>query len=110
MSIRRLGVALVLAAGLLSPVALSAPASAAMTCTWSDPNTDPWNYPIDGVACVVLSTASGIRLVGVIDLQPGWSYEVKSAGGGTKGVEIRFSNVDGRRVDFRYAPGKTKIG
>ena len=110
MSIRRLGTALVLSAGLLFPVALAAPASAALPCAWSDPNTDPWNYPIDDVACVVLSTANGIRLVGVTDLQPGWSYDVRSAGGGTKGVEIRFSNLDGRRIDFRFAPGKTKIG
>jgi hypothetical protein len=102
---------LALAGALASPVALAGPAAAAMPCEWSDAATNPWNYPLDGVACVVLDTSAGIRLVGVTNVQPGWSYKVNSWGGGTKGVDIRFSNaITDERVDFRYAPGKTRIG
>jgi hypothetical protein len=94
--------------------AVSAPASAELPCEWNI-GSQPQNYPLDGVACVVMDTTSGIRLVGVTNVQPGWTYQVKSAGGTTASdnnrVEIRFDNPStGQRLDFRYEPGKTKIG
>jgi hypothetical protein len=118
-SARRLAATVALAAGVsLAPlVATAAPAFAELPCAWdATPGlTSPWNYPIDGVACVVLDTSNGIRLVAVTDVQPGWTYSVKAAGGtaassGSR-VEIRFENkATGQRVDFRFEPGKTKIG
>lgn len=115
-SLRRSLTGLGLTAGLaFAPVALSAtPAAAALPCAWSETGTNPWNYPIDGVACVVLDTSVGVRLVAVTNVQPGWTYTVKSAGGTTathtNRVEIRFENKRaGQRVDFRYEPGKTDI-
>ena len=116
---RRLAATVALAAGAsLAPlVTTAAPAFAALPCEWdATPGvTNPWNYPIDGVACVVLDTSAAIRLVAVTNVQPGWTYAVKSAGGtaassGSR-VEIRFENKStGQRVDFRYEPGKTRIG
>lgn len=95
------------------PLATAAPASAELPCSW-DMSTNPWNYPLDGVACVVLDTSVGIRLVAVTNVQPGWTYQVKSAGGTSASdknrVEIRFENRDtGEKFDFRYEPGKTVI-
>jgi hypothetical protein len=105
---------LAMTAGLLTlPIAVAAPAHAALPCEWSDTTAPSWNYPVDDVACVVLSTTSGIRLVGVTNVQPGWTYQVKSAGGTSDKdrVEIRFSNrATSQTVDFRYEPGRTKIG
>ena len=53
--------------------------------------------------------------MGVTDVQPGWIYVVKSAGGTSASdpgrVEIRFDNKStGARLTFRFEPGKTKIG
>lgn len=112
MARRHLAAGFVAAAALLAgPVLTAAPAAAVMPCEWGDSTVGPWNYPIDDVACVVLDTTSGIRLVGVTNVQPGWTYKVNSAGGGTKGVDIRFTNAStDQRVDFRFAPGKTRIG
>lgn len=115
MNPRRLLAAAAIAAGTLgTPLVTAAPASAELPCAW-DMSAQPWNYPLDGVACVVLDTSSGIRLVRVTNVQPGWTYDVKSAGGGTASdpgrVEIRFANtVTGERLTFRFEPGKTKIG
>ena len=97
------------------PVVIAAPAFADLPCEWGDTSVSPWNYPIDGVACVVLDTSNGIRLVRVTDLQPGWTYQIRSAGGGTASdpgrVEIRFSNPSTKStISFRYEPGKTRIG
>ena len=118
-SLRRSITGLALTAGLaFAPLALGAgPAAAALPCEWSETPgaTNPWSYPIDDVACVVLDTSSGIRLVGVSNVQPGWTYVVKSAGGpaGSKSdrVEIRFENrKTGQKLTFRFEPGKTFIG
>ena len=118
-SVRRLTAAAVLAAGLsvAAPLVAAGPALAELPCAWdANPGvTNPWNYPIDGVACVVLDTSSGIRLVAVTNVQPGWSYTVKSAGGAADSksdrVEIRFENSStGAKLTFRYEPGKTVIG
>lgn len=108
---------LLAAAASLGPIALTAaPASAELPCTWDalPGSTNPWNYPLDGVACVVLDTSSGIRLVAVTDLQPGWTYTIKSAGGTSASsgsrVEIRFENRSTRAtLNFRFEPGKTVI-
>jgi hypothetical protein len=114
---RRIAAALVFSSGLLAvPALTAAPASAELPCAWAETPgaTSPWNYPIDGVACVVLDTSSGIRLVAVTDVQPGWTYQVKSAGGtaassGSR-VEIRFENKSTKQtVNFRFEPGKTVI-
>lgn len=111
MTLRHLAVGLVATSALLSPVLSAAPAFAAMPCEWTDSTAGPWNYPLDDVACVVLDTTTSIRLVAVTNVQPGWTYRVNSAGGGTKGVDIRFTKAStDARVDFRYAPGKTRIG
>src|SRR3954462_7862423 len=114
MNARRLlsGLALAVAVS-AAPLLTATPASGAMPCEWGDTTVSPWNYPLDGVACVKLDTTNGIRLAGVTDLQPGWTYQVKSTGGTSSRdrVEIRFSNAKpGERVDFRYEPGKTRIG
>lgn len=98
-----------------APLLPAAPAWADLPCQWSDLGTNPWNYPIDGVACVVLDTSNGIRLVAVTDVQPGWTYQIKSAGGTSASdpgrVEIRFTNASTKSsLTFRFEPGKTKIG
>lgn len=45
-------------------------------------------------------------------LAPGWSYVVKSNGGGTSSrVELAFTNAStGQSLDFRFELGKTVIG
>jgi hypothetical protein len=98
-----------------TPLLTATPALAELPCSWAETpgSTSPWNYPLDGIGCVVLDTSVGIRLVAVTDVQPGWTYQVKSAGAttGTKmRVEIRFENTStSQRVDFRYEPGKTCV-
>ena len=115
-SIRRLAAALALTAGIAgTPLLTASPAFADLPCDWGDTSVNPWNYPIDGVACVVLDTSTGIRLVAVTNVQPGWTYAVKSAGGTTASdkdrVEIRFTNSSTKAdLTFRYEPGKTRIG
>lgn len=116
--IRRIAATVALAGGIAAvPLATAAPAGAELPCAWAETPgaSSPWNYPIDGVACVVLDTSSGIRLVAVSNTQPGWTYKVKSAGGtgGSSGrrVEIRFDNKSaGQTLNFRYEPGKTVVG
>ena len=98
-----------------APLLPAAPAWAALPCEWSPAGTNPWNYPLDGVACVVLDTSNGIRLVAVTNVQPAWTYQIKSAGGSSASdpgrVEIRFTNVSTKsNFTFRFEPGKTKIG
>jgi len=114
-SVRRLAAAVALAAGLAAtPLVAASPALAELPCEWGDFASNPWNYPLDGVACVVLDTSTGIRLVGVTNVQPGWTYQIKSAGGTTASdknrVEIRFTNTSTKSdFTFRYEPGKTVI-
>lgn len=117
-NVRRLAAATAICvAGLTAtPLLTATPALAELPCSWAETPgaTSPWNYPLDGVACVVLDTSVGIRLVAVTNVQPGWTYQVKSAGGTnsskTNRVEIRFENTaTGQRVDFRYEPGKTCV-
>jgi hypothetical protein len=117
-SARRIAATVALAAGVsLAPMVTAAtPALAALPCEWAETpgSTSPWNYPLDGVGCVVLDTSSGIRLVAVTNVQPGWTYRVNSWGGPTASkpnrVDIRFENKStGQRIDFRYEPGKTCV-
>jgi hypothetical protein len=114
--LRPLSLAAALTLGLAAaPLVNATPAWAELPCEWGDTSVSPWNYPIDGVACVVLDTSNGIRLVAVTNVQPGWTYQVKSVGGGTASdpgkVEVRFTNASTKStLTFRFEPGKTKIG
>ena len=61
--------------------------------------------------CVAVRVAPGsLRLAWVVT-NPGWTYVVKSNGGGSASrVQIAFTNrTTGQRVDFRFQFGLTKI-
>jgi hypothetical protein len=94
-----------------------APAPAPLDC-YGDPAivamTGPdiaVNYAGNAGCVGVRSSATSLRLAWVV-LADGWSYVVKSDGGGTNSrVQLQFTQAStGERVDFRYEFGKTVIG
>lgn len=68
------------------------------------------NYAGDAACVGVKVTATNVRLAWVV-LAPGWRYEVRRNGGGTRArVELRFTNDStGERLDFRYQLGRVTI-
>jgi hypothetical protein len=67
-----------------------------------DANSQP---ELAGTVCVF----AGTTRFQSVDVEPGWSADVKSDG--SKGrTEVRFTNAStGDRVELRYEPGKTVI-
>jgi hypothetical protein len=68
------------------------------------------NYAGSAGCVGVRVTPTSVRLAWVV-LAPGWSYVVKSNGGGSKArVELRFLRAStGERIVFRYQQGRTTI-
>jgi hypothetical protein len=67
--------------------------------------------PVQDAGCVsIASTATTLKLYAVTATR-GWTYTVKSNGGGTKSrVEVQFQNAaTGARADLRYGFGVTVI-
>jgi hypothetical protein len=67
--------------------------------------------PIKNAGCAsLITTATTIRLYAVT-VEPGWTYTVKSNGGGTNSrVEVQFANpTTGERAELRYEFGKTEV-
>ena len=96
------------------------PASAPLDCfgDFGDPTipnmTDPdvaVNYAGDA-GCVGVRVGSGTLRLAWVVLADGWTYVVKSNGTGTNSrVELQFTQTaTGRKIDFRFEFGKTKIG
>jgi hypothetical protein len=69
------------------------------------------NYAGDAACVGIKVTATNVRLAWVV-LAPGWTYEVRRNGGGTRArVELRFTNQStGEKLDFRYQLGRVTIG
>jgi hypothetical protein len=69
------------------------------------------NYAGEAGCVGIRTSATSLRLAWVV-LAPGWSYVVKSDGGGTNSrVQLQFTQAStGKRIDFRYEFGKTVIG
>jgi len=69
------------------------------------------NYAGDAACVGIKVTATNVRLAWVV-LAPGWTYEVKRNGGGTRArVELRFTNQStGDKLDFRYQLGRVTVG
>jgi hypothetical protein len=107
-------------------VAIAAAAAAAAPARADDPTFCPspvllqlpdgsveFGTDANGAGCVVVRVPAGggITLREVV-LAPGWTDEVKSAGGTKSGsrVEVRFTErTTGRRVEVRIEPGRTEI-
>ena len=96
------------------------PASAPLDCfgDFGDPTipnmTDPdvaVNYAGDA-GCVGVRVGDGTLRLAWVVLADGWTYVVKSNGTGTNSrVELQFTQTaTGRKIDFRFEFGKTKIG
>jgi hypothetical protein len=68
------------------------------------------NYAGDAACVGIKVTATNVRLAWVV-LAPGWTYEVRRNGGGTRArVELRFTNQStGDKLDFRYQLGRVTI-
>ena len=106
-----------LAASVLGAVlapASSASATAGFTCPeGTDTISVPYAFTSDnqpllaGTVCVT----SGTTVLRVVDVEPGWTAEVKSDGTGSKArTEVRFTETStGDRVELRYEPGRTVI-
>jgi hypothetical protein len=69
------------------------------------------NYAGDA-GCVGVRVANGTLRLAWVVLADGWSYVVKSNGGGTNSrVQLQFTQTaTGRTIDFRFEFGKTFIG
>jgi hypothetical protein len=109
-----------LAKGGDAPAPPPAPAPVLLDCfgDFGDPTipnmTEPdvaVNYAGEAGCVGVRTSATSLRLAWVV-LAPGWSYVVKSNGGGTNSrVQLQFTQAStGKRIDFRYEFGKTVIG
>lgn len=67
--------------------------------------------PVKTAGCVsLIVTATTIQLQSV-SAEPGWTYTVKSNGGGTNSrVDVQFVNpTTGERAELRYEFGKTEV-
>lgn len=104
------------AAALASVLVPASPASATegFTCPTDTTSIEvPYAFTSDGqpllagTVCVV----SGTTRLSVVDVEPGWTAQVKSDGTGNNArTEVRFSQPStGDRVDLRYEPGLTRI-
>jgi hypothetical protein len=62
--------------------------------------------------CVGVRVGDGTLRLAWVVLADGWTYVVKSNGGGTNSrVQLQFKNsATGQQVDFRFQFGKTVIG
>jgi hypothetical protein len=69
------------------------------------------NYAGEAGCVGVRATSTSLSLAWVV-LAPGWTYTVKSNGGGTNSrVQLQFNQAStGRSIDFRFEQGKTVIG
>jgi hypothetical protein len=109
------------ALGAAGPAAANdAPASAPLDCfgDFGDPTipnmTEPdvaVNYAGDA-GCVGVRVGDGTLRLAWVVLADGWTYVVKSNGTGTNSrVQLEFTQTTtGRKIDFRFEFGKTKIG
>jgi hypothetical protein len=69
------------------------------------------NYAGDA-GCVGVRVGDGTLRLAWVVLADGWTYVVKSNGTGTLSrVQLQFTQTaTGRKIDFRFEYGKTKIG
>jgi hypothetical protein len=97
-----------------------APAPVGLDCfgDFGDPTipnmTDPdvaVNYAGEAGCVGVRVSSTSLSLAWVV-LAPGWTYTVKSNGGGTNSrVQLQFNQAStGKSIDFRFEFGKTVIG
>jgi hypothetical protein len=111
----KLSLGSIVVAGAMSAVlfpAASASATEGFLCPeGTDTITVPYAYTADnvpelaGTVCVI----SGTTVFSSVDVEDGWTAEVKSAGTKLR-TEVRFSNAEtGDRVELRYEPGRTEL-
>ena len=69
------------------------------------------NYAGDA-GCVGVKVANGTLRLAWVVVTPGWTYVVKSNGGGTSTrIQVEFTNAaTGQKVPFRFEFGKTVVG
>lgn len=66
---------------------------------------------VSDTACVVVRSQAGVLSLYSVAVAPGWTYSVKSAGGGSSNkVDIDFTNAaTGAKHSFMTEPGKLVI-
>ncbi|MEN9507305.1 MAG: hypothetical protein RI958_3231 [Actinomycetota bacterium] len=117
--LRRLAVGSVLALGSLAVAPGSA--AAAITCTRPPTETGPngsilITNPVSNIGCVTTSHGPGLAtryVEAVADTATGWTYTVRSVGGGTSNrVVVEFRKPADRRtraITYSIAPGRVVI-
>jgi hypothetical protein len=66
---------------------------------------------VSDMACVVVRSQGGVDSLYSVAVAPGWTYTVKSGGGGSQNrVDVEFLNpTTGAKHSFLVEPGKTAI-
>jgi hypothetical protein len=111
----KLSLGSIVVAGAMSTVLFPAAAASAtegfLCPEGTDTITVPYAYTADnipelaGTVCVI----SGTTVFNSVDVEDGWTAQVKSAGTQAR-TEVRFTNIDsGDRVELRYEPGRTEL-
>jgi hypothetical protein len=103
-----------------TPAPAPAPAPVYLDCfgDFGDPTIPNMTNPDVAVnyageaGCVGVRVADGTLRLAWVVLADGWTYIVKSNGGGTNSrVQLQFTQTaTGRTIDFRFEFGKTFIG